>query len=152
MTDAGQLPAVLGQVTEEVLESMFFTCVVGAAEPPPGEPLLRAALGFRDGSWQGQCGLWISPAAATSMAASFLGLEPEEIETAHVAQVMCELTNMLGGAALSQVFKDSELALSTPEFLGETQGPVEPSEISASFQLDEGFLTVSLVMGPPEPQ
>ena len=152
MSDAGQLPAVLGQVTEEVLESMFFTCIVGAAEPPPGEPLLRTSLNFRDGRREGRCGLWISPAAATSMAASFLSLEPEELETSHVAQVMCELTNMLGGAALSQVFKDSELALSTPEFLGEAQDSAAPSEISASFQLEDGFLRVSLVMSSPEPR
>ena len=137
--------SVVGAVTEEVLETMFFTCVCGPAEPGAlaGEPRLTAHLTFQ-GSPCGAFTLSLAEPAARTLAANFVAHETEDAPPApEVGAVVCELANMICGAVLSRVESDSHFRLSSPELLPEASAlPSAPPD--QSLDLGDGVLEVWL--------
>jgi CheY-specific phosphatase CheX len=124
----------------DVLETMFFTCVLGETESEPEDPI-SARLDFK-GDPSGSFGLSLSHAAALQIAAGFLALEESEIAQEQVSEVICELTNMLCGTLLSRLENESCFELQHPYL-----APVpEEQGYSHNFELESGSLSVWLTL------
>lgn len=110
----------------EVLETMFFTSVVGEGVPDssPG-PWVSADLCFR-GSLSGRFGVRLPVTTALRIAASFLGEEEDSLTPDRAGEVVCELSNMLCGSVLSRLESEAAFELSHPHF--DPQGSVFPDE------------------------
>ena len=115
---------VLRASVEEVLEKMFF--VQGLDEPDAPSPAggVLAELHF-EGSPSGTLTLEVNGAAARTIAADFLAADENEITGQQVADVVCELANMICGSMLSKVESTSSFRLGAPKILS-------PEEASAS--------------------
>ena len=140
----------LQEVAGEVLETMFFTeaemadcehAWLGAA------PCAR--IGF-DGSHCGEMQLAVSTEAADPIAASFLGLEPDELTAAQRGQVIQELSNILCGALLSHLWPESRLALASPELRAWQEWPPEGT-LHRCFVIPEGTVAISVRLKPGGP-
>ncbi len=133
-------------VAAEVLETMFFTAAEAAACEHgrlAGAPTAR--IGF-EGSHRGEMLLGVSVEAADPIAASFLGLEAEELTDAQRGQVIQELANILCGALLSRLWPESTLALSSPELTGWEDWPPEGT-LHRCFLIPEGMVAISVRLG-----
>jgi chemotaxis protein CheX len=110
--------------TEEELATFVhdvWTSFIGdTPEPLPGPaqaaavcgPDMVAAAVSITGSWQGHVVVQVSAAAASALAAAFLGLEDAaEAEPADVEDALGELVNMVGGNVKSLVPASSALSL-----------------------------------------
>lgn len=138
------------QVAAEVLETMFFTeAEVAACEHSWIEAAPCARIHF-EGSHFGEMLLAVSAEAADPLAASFLGLDPEELTNAARGQVLEELSNILCGAMLSHIWPESKLALASPELAPWQQWPDE-NTLHRCFMIPEGRLAISirLFSAPP---
>jgi CheY-specific phosphatase CheX len=132
------------QVAGEVLETMFFT---EAELANCGHTWLGSAACARilfEGSHFGEMLLGVSAEAADVIAASFLGLDPEELTEAQRGQVIQELTNILCGAILSRLWPESKLALSSPELTAWQEWASAGGPLHRCFQLPEGMLAISI--------
>ena len=134
---------VAERVAAETLEAMFFT----EAEPGVCEHAWLATascarIGF-DGSHNGEMLLGVSVEAVEPIAASFLGLDPAELSDTLRRQVIEELSNILCGRMLSQLWPESTLALAAPESIGWQEWPPEGT-LHRCFQIPEGMLAVSV--------
>jgi CheY-specific phosphatase CheX len=114
----------LADSVEEVLYKMFF--IEALAEPAPapaGAPAdeLSAALRF-EGRPSGGLKLAVSRPAARSIAADFLAEDESVLDGRQVAEVICELANMICGAMLSRVESEETFRLSAPRVCGEGEG------------------------------
>jgi CheY-specific phosphatase CheX len=107
------LRTALAQSVEETLDKMFF--VAGLQEPagalPPMEFAARVPF---HGTPSGRFTLRVTNDSARQMAADFL---VEEASTEQVRAVVCELANMICGAALSRAKNSGEFRLAPPEWL-----------------------------------
>lgn len=106
--------AMLGRVSADVLETMFFS---GAVAAECGHDWVPGAMSVRvnfDGSHSGEMWLTLTPDAVPSIASAFLGLEPQETGEEQQSQVICELANILCGAVLSSLWPESRLLLDAP--------------------------------------
>jgi len=113
MTEAA-LSTSLREAVDDVLEKMFFVQVLGeACGERPLEELVVAHLEF-EGRPSGSFTLRVTADAARSMAADFLGEEAAALPADRTAEVISELANMVCGAALSRVEKDTTFRLSPP--------------------------------------
>ena len=131
------------EVAAQVLETMFFT----EAEIAPCEhawleiaPCARVRF---EGSHFGEMQLGVSAEATDPIAASFLGLDPVELTDAQRGQVIQELSNILCGAMLSQLWPESKLALDTPE-LTAWQEWTDGGALHRCFTIAEGMLAISI--------
>jgi CheY-specific phosphatase CheX len=108
------LRRALAESVEETLEKMFF--IAGLQEPDPDAlpPLELAARVPFHGAPSGRFTLRVTDEAARSMAADFLG---EEASADQVREVVCELANMICGAALSRAKDSGDFRLASPEWL-----------------------------------
>src|SRR3982751_1039862 len=98
----------------EALETMcFFGVVDRRAELMSGADFLSARMQFT-GNADGSFRLVITAAAAAGIAANFLGLDASELSADQVNAVVCELANMVCGAALSAWDSEGTFSLSTP--------------------------------------
>jgi len=125
----------------EVLETMFFTSIVGdAAREDSGAGSLSASLTFR-GNPSGKFGVSLSPGTPRSIAANFLGLEEEALSDAQIGEVVCELANMLCGSVLSRLEKHNRFELLQPELQPqEVPSSTECNRVSRVIALEEGTL------------
>ena len=144
-----ELDQMLSDALAEVLESMFFTSVVGDSEPceHSPEPWISAQLTFH-GHAPGRFGVRVPWATGRKVAASFLGTEEDMLSEERVEEVICELANMLCGSVLSRLEKETHFVLSQPGI--ETPEAVHPTDATAcrAFQLEEGPLAVWLELEP----
>jgi CheY-specific phosphatase CheX len=125
----------------EVLETMFFTGVLGEAENLPSDGL-TTRLNFR-GNPSGSFGVFLSRESSRQIAAGFLAEEEQEISQERVDEVICELTNMLCGSLLSKIESNGAFELSHPELAPLLGNP----EYSRNFEIDNGTLGVWLTLG-----
>ena len=133
---------------EEVLETMFFCCLAGDdAKPESGgaenrapAPLLSSRLSFR-GAPSGVFEVGVSVPAARGLAANFLGAEEPEVSGKQVADVVCELANVLCGSVLSRFRTASVFDLSPPDL---TPALDCPEASRYSFDIAGGMLTIAL--------
>jgi CheY-specific phosphatase CheX len=89
----------------------------------------------------------LSASSARSLAGAFLGEDEESLGEAQIAQVVCELANMLCGWIVSRTESRGVWELGSPELVGGDDE--EPERIQQSFGVEHGVLTVSLCLGVP---
>jgi len=129
---------ILLESASEVLETMFFTTLVGDAAEVPSEAILSARLAFR-GRPSGRFGLSVGTGTARKIAGNFLGIEEESLSEGQIGEVVCELANMLCGSVVSRLAKGSHFELLQPELqTQEAAPPAESSRISRVVELEEG--------------
>ncbi|WP_162601592.1 chemotaxis protein CheX [Occallatibacter savannae] len=126
-----------------VLETMFFSETFGPGEPDDS-PSLEARVAF-SGEKSGSVAVRISLASARCLAASFLGESEDLLEDAQIAQVVCELANMLCGSIVTQIESRGCFDLGAPQLLPDpAQSEIAGAELRQSFSVEHGTLTVSL--------
>ena len=131
---------VFVDAANEVLEAMFFTVIEdeNAEECPPGR--VSAQLQFL-GSPSGVFGVQMPADTSRLMAANFLGCE--EVSEGQVAEVICELSNMLCGSVLSRVKQDAAFELLHPHIEAtETDWKERNDAVGYTFGLGEGRMTM----------
>lgn len=138
--------AVLAEAASEVLETMYFTSVFGTAETEAvhSPEWQSAALSFK-GETRGSFGVNAPANTIRTLAANFMGVEEGTTLVAEQAEVLCELCNMLCGAALLRLAGDTRFELSHPEI----QPAPRPSDfegniVRTTLQLDAGILEIWL--------
>jgi CheY-specific phosphatase CheX len=137
-----ELQQIFLESTEEALEAMFFTGISSEAAEETGAGAIAAELKFQ-GSLCGRFGLRMPPATARSMAANFLGLEEAEIVESQVAEVACELTNIICGSVLTRYESGARFELLHPEIdSNQTDWRQFNQAFGCTFGVDEGSLTV----------
>ena len=134
----------LGDAVREVLETMFFACVYDEIASGEEAGRIQARLPFAGGR-QGEFRLGISPGAARTIAAGFLGVEDEnEIGAAQIGDVVCEVANIVCGSVLSRLGADLAFDLQPPRLAG----PGDESGVSQcamrTFDLGDGTLTAGI--------
>ena len=137
--------ALLSSCCEQVLETMFFSSVLGSAEPAEsvGQARSHAALSFH-GRPSGAFEVDAPPEAGLALAASFLGVDPSDVSAAQVDQVLAEFANMVCGSALSSLGRVEYFHLDPPRtgleetFLPQIEG------VRRAFVIDGGTLAVGL--------
>ena len=141
-----ELTTVLGQVTEEVLEYMFFSGVTGEPAVSATGKRLCATVSFT-GSSNGALGVSVPPPVAAVLAAAFLGSEDEATDETQVRAVVGEIANVICGVVLARMNADGQFAISTPEVIaGEDGDAVGKCEIQRHFEIIEGDLSVGLTV------
>jgi CheY-specific phosphatase CheX len=140
------LNALLAQVTEEVLENMFFSGVMGELEAPALGQRLCATVTFT-GSSTGELGVSAPLATATALAAGFLGSEDETVADSQVLAVVGELANVLCGVVLARMNPDGQFVISPPGIanIEEPEG-MGDRNVLRCFEIMEGNLSVSLTV------
>ena len=137
---------MLVTAAEEVLETMFFTGVVGPAADGESEVLSRFAARLRfEGTPSGALTVGLSKPAAQALAGNFLAVEGDgELTDARVGGVICELANMICGALLSRVEGDEHFRLGGPELL--PSGAAPAGHYRRSLDVGEGTLELWLAL------
>lgn len=135
------LDQLIGISASEVLETMFFTGVMGETTDLPNDPI-TTRLDFR-GTPSGSFGLSLSHDSSRQIAAGFLAEEEQDISQSQVNEVICELTNMLCGSILSRLETETSFDLSHPELAPFPESP----EYSRNFEIENGTLGVWLTLG-----
>jgi CheY-specific phosphatase CheX len=116
-----ELELLLCDSATEVLETMFFATVTGEPAPDaPGGRWISAGLSFQGGR-AGRFGVRTPVETGRKIAATFLGLEEDELTDSQTGEVMCELANMVCGSALSRLDGRARFDLRHPEL-----NPPEP--------------------------
>ncbi len=142
---AEQVPkfgGVVVRVAAEVLETMFFEeAVPSACEHAWLAQAVSAQVRF-EGSHGGEFLLSVPPDTARSIAAGFLGVDPEELSEAQPGEVILELANILCGALISTLWPESNLSLGTPELVSAEHSFREA--MHCCFSLPGGRVAVSI--------
>lgn len=138
-----RLKRQLAASATEVLETMFFSSV----QELPQEPLdatrrerIGAYLNFH-GACAGRLALSLEKNAARNLATSFFGETVEGTKDEDCSSVMAELTNIVCGAMLSHLDRDSIFCLDSPEALGD--GEDAEGHIIRLLQLEDGLLRLA---------
>jgi CheY-specific phosphatase CheX len=141
---------LLSWATQEVLEIMFFTEVLGPAEFAWDctEPFVTVRVGFRVRP-AGYLGLCVSAAAARGMAANFLGENEAELSENQIADVVAELSNMVCGRVVSRLASNTSFDLQPPQ---PTTPEVAIEQVAPGhcFEMENGILAVALSLEPSE--
>lgn len=136
---------ILCAAAQQVLETMFFTSIMGERKDPPADPALEALVSF-EGEPSGSFGLRLSASVARAIAANFLGVEDEaELTDSQIGEVTCELANMICGATLSQVESGSTFHISHPRLVD--TGGAFAGAAERFFDLDNGALGLWVCFG-----
>jgi CheY-specific phosphatase CheX len=143
-----KLESLLAPAVNDVLETMFFSEAFGSSEHEPGVAELEAHVAFL-GETSGNVGVRISEPSARCLAASFLGESENSLSDTQIAQVVCELTNMLCGCIVSKMASRGCFALESPQLSpSQSQQLADVSAIEQTFAIEHGTLTVSLCTSP----
>ncbi len=107
--------AALSRISGEVLETMFFTEAVPVeCEHSWFASAVSVQIAF-DGSHCGEMWLAVGEEAVPALASAFLAIDPEEAGEMERSQVILELANILCGAVLSSLWRESRLQLNAPK-------------------------------------
>jgi len=98
-----ELKQALADSIAETLEAMFFTSCLEAVETTPQSGLEMVARVEFEGHPSGRLTVRMAARTARAIAAGFLGEDEDAISPRQVADVLCELTNMICGFVLSRV-------------------------------------------------
>jgi CheY-specific phosphatase CheX len=136
---------------EDVLAKMFFVETLGESSQPgaPCADVIGAKVAF-EGEPAGALTIRLTTPAASQIAADFLGLDEEEVSPSRVAEVVCELANMICGSVLSRVESATTFRLATPRIvpLPECRS-ARGGAIRYAAELSNGELAVDLDMSTP---
>lgn len=140
-----ELEQILDRVTEEALETMFFSGILGPALPVFGDDAVTAMVEFT-GSDRGVLRLSADMATATIHTANFLGLSEEEAPLEDIHAVVGELANVICGATLAQIRPDGRFLISPPRvFTGEDAArDIDEMPVVRKFELADGSLIIGL--------
>lgn len=144
--NAGDFEIHFASAVASVLESMFFSEAMGTCEATHETSDLQARVAF-SGEVSGVLGVRLSEPSARSLAASFLGEAEDSLDETQIAQVVCELTNMLCGWIVSKAESQGVWELGSPKLV--SAHCEEPESIQQSFGVEHGILTLSLCLGVP---
>ena len=139
-----ELSAALWGALEEALDKMFF--VAGFENATPGaepRPEMTATVEF-EGASRGIFKLWVTPALARSIAADFLGEDEPALPEERARQVVCELANMICGAALSRARGQHDFRLGEPRCPGLASGSDGPPDAAIAVTAGDGLLEAEL--------
>lgn len=146
-----ELEQMLLDSTVEVMETMFFTGVMGETlERPrelPGAPWISARLSFR-GSPSGSFGVRVSRETGRRIAATFLGVVEDSLVESQIADVIGELANMLCGSVLSRLEKETRFELSHAEIDPPDAADHTHHTAGRVLGLEEGAIAVWLELEP----
>lgn len=134
---------LLGCVNQ-TLETMFYTSVEEVADPRLETPRI-GWTSFR-GTLDGRLAVGLDEAAADTLAASFLGLDPDEIVDRDREQVVGELANIVCGSYLSAWQPEGRFALSSPETVDTERIEQERWEERICFRMPEGLFRIWLAI------
>jgi CheY-specific phosphatase CheX len=134
--------AIVVRVAAQVLETMFFEEAVATACEHAWLPTAVTVHVSFEGSHRGEFLLSVAPDTARSIAAGFLGLDPEELTGTQAAEVILELANILCGALMSSLWPESVLSLDTPELASAEHAFL--GAMHCCFTLPDGMVAVSL--------
>lgn len=141
---AANLSQALVEITAEVLETMFY--IFPEEEPCPEdtapEPPVAAAFQF-EGLPSGTVVIVISAASARAAAANFLAIEEEEVSPGQLAEIVCEMANMVGGCLLTCIENRTPLQPLPPHNVAPGAYSARQPAASHQFYLEHGALTVS---------
>ena len=138
-SSASEAVDLFGSVPAEVLETMFFTEAVRAGCAHEWLPeAVSIEVGFR-GSHIGLMRMRVSWSAAESVASAFLGIEQRELTEALVTGVSLEFGNILCGAILSRLWRESNVVLDPPK---SSIDDSPATGLHRCFDLPEGKLAV----------
>ena len=124
---------------------MFFVCPLG--EAPAGEgavtgPEVAARLMF-EGQPSGSLTLRLTSTAARSIAADFLGEEPDTLPDRRIEEVVCEMANVICGSFLSRVESATTFRLATPRIVASSEDRIAPpGAIVHAVEISNGALSV----------
>ncbi|HEV2198776.1 MAG TPA: chemotaxis protein CheX [Bryobacteraceae bacterium] len=157
MPEAQDADALVGALLEsccaQVLEAMFFSPVLGPAEPAEcrGRPRVAALLHF-NGKPSGNLEVDADPGVARALASSFLGLDLSDVSDSQVDEVIAEFANMTCGSALSSLGRVEYFHLETPVVSRPLAYAPAVEGVRRGFLLDGGTLSVCLRVefGPEE--
>lgn len=136
----------------EVLEKMFFVQALEgssaaelSASVPGAEIAVRLAF---EGRPPGSLTLRVNTVAAREIAAGFLGQDEESVSDRQMADVVCELANMICGSLLSRVEGATAFQLEAPRIVPLPEDPgAGPAAISYATNLSRGALAVTVTIG-----
>jgi CheY-specific phosphatase CheX len=142
-----EIESILESLAGEVLETMFFSAVLGPGEAGGEGPRLTALVSF-SGSRAGTLGVSASAATALALAANFLGAGEEGVPAGQAPSVLGELANVLCGAVLGKVEPAGRFTISPPQlsFGPEAAATVADMRPRFIFELAEGGLTAGLTI------
>lgn len=124
----------------EVLETMFFTAVAEEEAGDDEAQAISAKLAFH-GLTSGEFGVRMPLPTARSVARNFLGFD--EVSDSQMAEVVCELSNMLCGSVLSRVDGHGLYALAHPEVDPDNRRWQDCKDaVGYTFGTDEGAVTM----------
>ena len=138
-----ELERQLATSATEVLETMFFAAVEELRQDSSGSEeraRIGAYLDFH-GACTGRLALSLEKDAARNLACCFFGEHFEGSQEEDCAAVIAELTNMVCGAMLSHLNRNSIFCLSSPEAL--SGGEDEHGDVVKLLQLENGLLRLA---------
>jgi CheY-specific phosphatase CheX len=146
VTDTTIRPA-LSSAVADVLERMFFLEGLSeVSEPPPEAETVSVYLSF-DGNPPGCFQMHLARAAASAIAADFLGLDRESLTDQQSTDVTLELANMICGAVLSRIESNGAFRLGAPQIAADKAGLHEPKEETRyTVETGSGTLTAAIQM------
>ncbi len=140
-----EMERLLEGVTEEVLEAMFFSSVLGPCADPVEGPCLSAHVSF-SGSRSGALAVSVPNVTAATLAASFLGTEDGSAPEDQIRAALGELANILCGAVLGRNDPAGRFSISTPEVSVVDDFALRSMQFQRSFELMEGNLAIGLTI------
>lgn len=137
--------ALLDSCTEQVLETMFFSPVLAKLDPEEdsGFERVTASLQFR-GNPSGAFEVDVTPMAARTLAAAFLGCDENEVTDTDVDSVLAEFSNMACGFALSNLGRVEYFHLEQPEMARYSEFVPAVQGVRRSFEIEGGVLSICL--------
>jgi len=134
----------LAAAAADVLETMFFSTVIGEAAVSATAPAdaVAARLQF-SGARSGAFALRLTAGAAQVIAANFLAEETDEPSQAQVQEVVCELANMMCGSVLSRLDRGGHFELGQPA-MADAAEVGGPAAVSRAFDIGDGEIAVFL--------
>ena len=147
MTDHETL---LQELTAGVLETMFFSVVIGPGAGGVPERPLTALVSF-SGSRSGSLRVLTGGNTATALADTFLGGAEEAAPEEQAPSVLGELANVLCGAILGRVEPAGHFTIAAPMLFtdAESASKVADMQVLSRFELEEGELTAGLTFDSP---
>jgi CheY-specific phosphatase CheX len=138
---------VLEQVSSEVLETMFFSSVLGPLEAPDGSAWLGAKVSF-SGTLRGYLAVAAGEETARALAESFLGADADDVPPEQVPAMLGELANVICGSVLGKIEESGQFVISAPEAAPEGQVTAMLANLQTRLDLElmEGGLSVGLTL------
>jgi len=141
---ASEFAGLIHECCSEVLDSMFFTTVLGSVPlettVEDADELLAYSLQF-GGDISGQFGLHLNRDTARILAANFLGAADADISCNDITEVIGELANILCGSVMSRVEGEHRFVLSHPLAGSRTLSGADDF-LTCALDTDSGSITI----------